>query len=59
MKAIAFDNADAAKCLLENGADPEIQNSMNRDAYSFARASKNEEILSALGIDAAGDAQMS
>lgn len=58
MKAIAFDNADAAKCLLEHGADPEIENTMNRNAYSFAKASKNEEILSALGIDATGDAQM-
>ena len=26
MKAIAFDNADAAKLLLEKGADPEIEN---------------------------------
>ena len=58
MKAIAFDNADAAKLLLEKGADPEIENSMNRNAYSFAKASRNPEILSALGIDAAGDAHM-
>jgi len=58
MKAIAFDNADAAKCLLEHGADPELENSMNRNAYSFAKASKNDEILSALGIDSTGDAQM-
>ena len=59
MKAISFDNADAAKLLLEKGADPEIENSMNRNAYSFAKASRNPEILSALGIDAAGDAHMS
>ena len=58
MKAIAFDNADAAKCLLENKADPDIENAMGRSAYSFAKASRNEEILSALGIDSAGDAQM-
>eukprot|EP00345_Euplotes_harpa_P014740 CAMPEP_0168341268 /NCGR_PEP_ID=MMETSP0213-20121227/14571_1 /TAXON_ID=151035 /ORGANISM="Euplotes harpa, Strain FSP1.4" /LENGTH=84 /DNA_ID=CAMNT_0008347689 /DNA_START=214 /DNA_END=468 /DNA_ORIENTATION=+ len=58
MKAIAFDNADAVKVLLSKGADPEIENSMNRNAYSFARASRSEEILSALGIDATGDAQM-
>lgn len=58
MKAIAFDNADAAKLLLEHGADAEIENSMNRNSYSFAKASKNPEILAALGIDSAGDAQM-
>jgi ankyrin repeat protein len=58
MKAIAFDNADAAKCLLENKADPEIENSMHRNAFSFAKASRNDEVLSALGIDSAGDAQM-
>ena len=59
MKAIAFDNADAAKLLIEKGADPDIKNSMDRDSYSFAKASRNEAILSALGIDASGDAEMS
>ena len=58
MKAIAFDNADAAKLLMEKGADPEIENSMNRNSYSFAKASRNESILSTLGIDSAGDANM-
>ena len=58
MKAIAFDNADAAKLLLDKGADPEIENAMNRNSYSFAKASRNEDILSALGIDATGDANM-
>ena len=59
MKAIAFDNVDATKLLLEKEADPEIENSMERNAFSFAKASKNEEILAALGIDASGDANMS
>jgi ankyrin repeat protein len=59
MKAIAFDNADAAKVLLEKGADAELENTMNRNSFSFAKASKNEEILAALGIDSAGDAEMS
>ncbi len=59
MKAISFDNADAAKTLLEKGADPEIENTMSRSSYSFARASRNQEILAALGIDESGDVQMS
>ena len=58
MKAISFDNADAAKVLLEKNADPEIENTMNRNSESFARASKNPEILAALGIDESGDVQM-
>ena len=56
MKAIAFDNADAAKLLLEKGADPEIENSMNRNSYGFAKASKNADILSTLGIELEDDA---
>ena len=59
MKAISFDNADAARTLLEKGADPEIENTMNRNSYSFAKASRNQIILSALGIDESGDVQMS
>ena len=58
MKAISFDNADAAKCLLEKGADAEIENTMNRNSYSFAKASRNDEILTAMGIDSTGDAAM-
>ena len=33
MKAISFDNADAAKLLFKKGADPEIEKSM--DIYTF------------------------
>ena len=58
MKAISFDNADAAKTLLEKNADPLIKNTMNRNSESFARASKNSEILAALGIDESGDVHM-
>ena len=59
MKAISFDNVDAVKLLLENGADPEIENIMNRSGYSFAKASRNPKILSAMGIDDSEDAEMS
>ena len=58
MKAIAFDNADAAKLLLEKGADPDIENAMQRNSKCFATASRNEAILSALGMDSTGDMQM-
>ncbi|CAI2378401.1 unnamed protein product [Moneuplotes crassus] len=58
MKAISFDNADATKTLLEKGADPEIENKMGRNAISFAKASRNKDILAALGVDESGDVLM-
>lgn len=58
MKAISFDNADATKTLLEKGADSEIENKMGRNAISFAKASRNKDILAALGVDESGDVLM-
>ena len=48
MKAIMFDNVDAVKFLLQNGADQLLQNYDQRDALCFAKATNNPEILDIL-----------
>ena len=50
IKAIMFDNAFGVKALLDQGADAKLRNANDRDAESFAHASRNEEILQALGL---------
>ncbi len=49
IKAIMFDNVDAVKALIDQGADTSIQNSNERDAKSFADASRNDEIIDLVG----------
>mmetsp|Transcript_17406 Transcript_17406/g.19536 ORF Transcript_17406/g.19536 Transcript_17406/m.19536 type:complete len:163 (+) Transcript_17406:12-500(+) len=50
IKAIMFDNVDAVRALLDQGADQKIKNANERDAESFGQASRNAGILSALGL---------
>ena len=50
MKAIMFDNAEAVKALIDHNADISIKNENDRDAASFARASRNSKIMDYLGV---------
>ena len=58
MKAICFDHGDVVRVLLDNKADPNIQNIAGRSSYDFAKSSKNPEILHILKLDLDGDAEM-
>ncbi|CAI2380368.1 unnamed protein product [Moneuplotes crassus] len=46
MKAIMFDNTEAAKSLIDHGADKTIENANGRNAINFAEASRNQDIIS-------------
>ena len=59
MKAICFDHVAIVKVLLDNEADPEIQNGMGRSAIDFVQASRSPPMLEIFGVEDTGDVHMS